>query len=69
MVSTNPPGIAEAVTPEIQALADGLQDDPLKIYKYVHDHIKYVVYFGSKKGAQLTLLEKAAMILTKAPCW
>jgi RHS repeat-associated protein len=59
MVSTNPPGIAEAVTPEIQALADGMQDDPLKIYKYVHDHIKYVVYFGSKKGAELTLLEKS----------
>ena len=51
--------IAEAITPEIQALADGLQDDPLRIYNYVHDHIRYVLYFGSKKGAQLTLLEKS----------
>lgn len=57
--STNPPAIAEAITPDIQALADGLQDDPLKIYNYVHDHIKYVLYFGSKKGAELTLLEKS----------
>lgn len=54
-----PPVIAEANTPEIQALADGLQDDPLKIYNYVHDHIRHVLYFGSKKGAQLTLLEKS----------
>jgi RHS repeat-associated protein len=59
---TQPPPngpIAETNTPEIQALADGLQDDPLKIYNYVHDHIRYVLYFGSKKGAQLTLLEKS----------
>ncbi len=54
-----PPVIAEVITPESQALADGLQDDPLKIYNYVHDHIRYVHYFGSKKGAQLTLLEKS----------
>jgi RHS repeat-associated protein len=54
-----PTNIAEAITPDIQALADGLQDDPLKIYKYVHDHIRYELYFGSKKGAELTLLEKS----------
>ena len=51
--------IAEAVTPQIQALAQGLQNDPVKIFNYVHDHIRYVHYFGSKKGAQLTLLEKS----------
>ena len=54
-----PPVIAEVITPEIQALADGLQDDPLKIFNYVHDHIRYSLYFGSKKGANLTLLEKS----------
>jgi RHS repeat-associated protein len=54
-----PPVIAEVITPEIQALADGLQDDPLKIFNYVHDHIRYSLYFGSKKGAELTLLEKS----------
>lgn len=51
--------VAEVVTPQIQALAQGLQNDPVKIFNYVHDHIRYVHYFGSKKGAQLTLLEKS----------
>ena len=27
------PAIAEAVTPEIQALADGLENDPVQIYQ------------------------------------
>ena len=56
MTPPTPPSIAEVVTPDIQALADGLQDDPVKIFNYVHDHIRYVLYFGSKKGANLTLL-------------
>jgi RHS repeat-associated protein len=51
--------IAEAITPEIQALAHGLGNDPVRIYNYVHDHIRFVLYFGSKKGAQLTLLERS----------
>src|SRR5207248_9750723 len=51
--------IAEAITPDIAALARGLENDPLRIFNYVHDHIRYVLYFGSKKGAQLTLLEKS----------
>ena len=51
--------IAEAITPEIQALAQGLENDPVRIFNYVHDHIRHVLYFGSKKGAQLTLLEKS----------
>jgi hypothetical protein len=51
--------IAEVVTPEIQALANGLQNNPLRMFNYVHDHIREVFYFGSKKGAQLTLLEKS----------
>ncbi len=59
MTPPTPPIIAEVITPEIQALADGMQDDPLKIYNYVHDHIRHVLYFGSKKGAQMTLLEKS----------
>ncbi len=52
-------GIAEAITPEIQALARGLENDPKRIFDYVHDHIRYQAYFGSKKGAQLTLLERS----------
>ena len=54
-----PPVIAETITPEIQALADGLQRDPVQIFNYVHDHIRHVLHFGSKKGAELTLLEKS----------
>lgn len=53
------PEIAEAITPEIQALARGLENDPGQIFAYVRDHIRYVHYFGSKKGAQLTLLERS----------
>jgi RHS repeat-associated protein len=56
---TEGPSIAEAITPEIQALARGLQNDPTRIYNYVHDHIRHVFYFGSKKGALLTLLEQS----------
>lgn len=55
----SPPEVAEAATPEIQALARGLENDPKRIFDYVHDHIRYVHYFGSKKGAQLTLLERS----------
>jgi len=58
-IPPTPPAIAEVITPDIQALADGLQDDPVKIFNYVHDHIRHMLYFGSKKGAQLTLLEKS----------
>jgi RHS repeat-associated protein len=54
--STN---IAEAITPEIQALATGLQNNLGYIFTYVHDNIRYELYFGSKKGAQLTLKEKS----------
>ena len=61
--------VAEAITPQIQALADGLQDDPVQIFNYVHDHIKFVLYFGSKKGAELTLLEKSGNDFDQSPCW
>jgi RHS repeat-associated protein len=57
--SSGSPGYAEAITPDIQALAAGLQNDPVKIFNYVHDHIKFVFYFGSLKGAELTLLEQS----------
>src|SRR5579864_8823850 len=48
------PNMAEAITPLIQDVGGGL-NDPVAIYNYVHDNIQYVPYFGSKKGAQLTL--------------
>jgi RHS repeat-associated protein len=58
-LQTNSPSLAEANTAEIQALARGLENDPKRIFDYVHDHIRHVFYFGAKKGAQLTLLEKS----------
>jgi len=51
--------IAEAITPDIQTLAGNLGYDPTRIFNYVHDQIRYVHYFGSKKGAELTLLERS----------
>jgi RHS repeat-associated protein len=48
---------ADEVTPEIETLARGLRNDPIKIFEYVHNFIRYEAYFGSKKGAHLTLLE------------
>ncbi len=57
--SQSPLAIAEAITPDIQNLAQGLQNDPTRIFNYVHDHIRHVFYFGSTKGAELTLLEQS----------
>ena len=63
--ASNPPypggssAIAEAITPEISTLARNLQNNPMLIYNYVHDHIQYVHYFGSHKGAKMTLLEQS----------
>jgi transglutaminase-like putative cysteine protease len=44
-------------SPEIQELARALRKDPKLIYDYVHNHIDYVPYFGSRKGATLTYLD------------
>lgn len=48
---------ADEITPEILELARGLRYDPVKIFEYVHNNIQFESYFGSKKGAHLTLLE------------
>ena len=56
---TAAPVIAEAITPDLQDLADSLQDDPVQIFNYVHDHIRFDVYFGSKKGSTVTFMEKS----------
>ncbi|MBW2108848.1 MAG: transglutaminase, partial [Deltaproteobacteria bacterium] len=50
---------ATSATPEIVGLARALQHDPKLIYEYVRNHIDYVPYFGSLKGATLTLLERS----------
>jgi hypothetical protein len=54
---TGSPAAATDITPEIAELARALQYDPKLIYDYVHNHIDYVPYFGSLKGAALTYLD------------
>jgi len=49
--------LAIDATPEITELARALGNDPKLIYDYVHNHIDYVPYFGSLKGATLTYLD------------
>lgn len=48
---------ATDATAEITELARALQHDPKLIYDYVHNHIDYVPYYGSLKGATLTYLD------------
>jgi len=52
------PGAETEITPEILEQARALKHDPKLIYEFVHNHIHYVPYFGSLKGATLTLLER-----------
>ncbi len=46
-------------TPEITAKAEELQHNPVKIYEYIRNNFEFEPYYGSLKGAQQTLLEKA----------
>ena len=50
-------GSADEITPEIAELAKGLENDPIRIFNHVYNHIDYSHYFGSKKGALATLQE------------
>lgn len=56
-MSSQLPGYAEAITPQIQNLAESLGSDPQRIFSHVYETIAYEHYFGSRKGATLTLLE------------
>jgi len=47
------------LTPEIHALAKALEYDPLKIYQYVYEQIKFEPYWGALKGAVGTLWTQA----------
>uniref|UniRef100_UPI004056C739 transglutaminase-like domain-containing protein n=1 Tax=Candidatus Electrothrix sp. TaxID=2170559 RepID=UPI004056C739 len=51
--------VSVQVTPEITELARGLMYDPKLIYEFVRNNIDYVPYFGSLKGAALTLFDKS----------
>ena len=66
MAAATPPTPADllstedaAQTPEIQALASELGRDPVKIYEYVRNKISFEPYYGSRKGALLTLWERS----------
>ena len=51
------PGSGETeVTDEIAQLARALEDDPVQLFKFVHNRIDYEVSFGLRKGATATLL-------------
>lgn len=50
---------ADDTSPEIVALARGLFNEPLLIFQHVRNNIAYEHYYGSKKGALLTLLERS----------
>jgi RHS repeat-associated protein len=50
---------ADFATDEIKELARGLENDPLRIFNFVRNQIRYEHYYGCKKGAALTLLEKS----------
>ena len=50
---------ADYRTPELIALASGLQNDRDRIFKWVRDNIRFVHYHGCKKGAHLTYLERS----------
>ena len=47
------------ITPEIQALARSLGNDPRRIFYWVRSEIATEVYDGSKKGAVGTLAERS----------
>jgi len=43
------------ITPEIRALAASLDDEPLRIYDWVHDNVEFYPTWGSVQGSQRTL--------------
>ena len=46
------------ITPAIQALANQLGNDPLRIYHWVHDNVEFIPSYGSIQGSQMTLVAK-----------
>jgi hypothetical protein len=46
-------------TPEIRALADSLDRNPVKIYNWVHNNIEFTPTWGSIQGAELCMENRA----------
>lgn len=49
------PTIDIVITDEIKALAESLNNNPVEIYSWVHNNIRYIPSHGSIQGAQYTL--------------
>jgi transglutaminase-like putative cysteine protease len=58
-VEDTTPTIDVRITAEMQSLANSLGNDPLAIFNWVRNTIQFVPYYGSLKGSELTLLDKA----------
>jgi RHS repeat-associated protein len=57
---------SSGVATEIQDLARALQNDPVRMFDFVHNHIEYVPYFGYLKGPVRTLLDRSGNDLDQA---
>lgn len=50
--------IADQATPEIVALAGALGNNPLRMLEWVRNNVEFSPYWGLKRGAHLTLIER-----------
>lgn len=50
----------------IQDQADALNNDPLSILNFVRNSVEYIPYYGSKKGSDATLIERAGNDMDQA---
>ncbi|MFA6105351.1 MAG: N-acetylmuramoyl-L-alanine amidase [Patescibacteria group bacterium] len=50
----------------IKDKADALNNSPLTILNYVHNNVDYIPYYGSKKGSDATLIERAGNDMDKS---
>jgi len=57
---------ATAITPEMQALATNLNNDPVAIYNFVRNKIRFQPYRGSCKGAHTTFVDGAGNDMDQA---
>ncbi len=48
----------EQIAPEIQDLANTLDNDPAKIYWWVRENVRYEPYYGAMQGAEQTLTSR-----------
>ncbi|MCR2803637.1 transglutaminase domain-containing protein [Paenibacillus soyae] len=54
------------MTPELESKAQEIGSNPVKLYEYVRNHIDFVPYYGSRKGASGALLEQSGNDMDQA---